>query len=421
MDDFDVVVCGAGAGGLALAAALGRRDLRVLVVDKQRRQAAIHKGELLQPRSVQILEELGALDALRARGAIEADALECRTASGALLVTLDYRLLPGPYNAALVHYYSDIKAALATAAGDRVEVRGGTAVAGLLRTRDGRVRGVRVTQDGREHEITSALTVGADGRSSIVRKEAGISAEATKYEHGLLAFDIRDAPQLPARITALLTRDGLRLLYPMPHGRARLYVQLPPGGYASVKRGMTAWLDELIERTPALAPVAAALRASSDGAQLLPAWRMHADAWCAPGLALVGDAAHCVHPMAAQGMNATIGDARALADALAAVSRGRSLDAGALDTALASYERERSDHLLYIARLSHNLARLFTDTSAASRLLYRRMLSRNLDNRRLQYVLTYNVSGLGVRRFTLRDRVYQFGLMRDPRAAELTL
>jgi 2-polyprenyl-6-methoxyphenol hydroxylase-like FAD-dependent oxidoreductase len=220
-------------------------------------------------------------------------------------------------------------------------------------------------------------------------------------------------------VTAFLTREGVRLLYPLPGDRARLYVQVRSGEFNSIKRrGIDEWIAELLEAAPGLRRVAQPLRASAAHVQLLSAWRLSAESWTRPGLALLGDAAHCVHPMAGQGMNAAIGDAWALTRAL---GEAAPLDAAGVDAALERYERERRPRLEYVSRLSHNLARVFTDTSPLARRLYGRMLRVNSANRRLQYILTYNVSGLGVRRFTRRDRLYQFGILSDPRAGEAGL
>ena len=67
---YDVVICGAGVGGLALARALGRQRRRVLLVEKHRTAREVYRGELLQPRSLEILDALGALPAVLARGAL---------------------------------------------------------------------------------------------------------------------------------------------------------------------------------------------------------------------------------------------------------------------------------------------------------------------------------------------------------------
>ena len=58
-DEYDVVVCGAGVGGLAAARALGTLGLRVLVVDKQRTPRDVAKGEVLQPGALRARRRWG--------------------------------------------------------------------------------------------------------------------------------------------------------------------------------------------------------------------------------------------------------------------------------------------------------------------------------------------------------------------------
>lgn len=414
----DALVCGAGIGGLTAALALARRGWRVTVLEKQPAAVTIHKGEVLQPRSVQILAELGALARLHAGGALRGARLSCRSAGGRPIVSLDYRTLPDPYNHLLIDYYPRIQAAVEQALPPTVTVRRAAVVTGVLTGGDGRVRGLRVRAGKQREEITAPLTVACDGLGSRLRDEAGLQVAKQRYPHRLLAFEL-PAPSTPGPgadaavdLRAFLSARGLRLLYPMPGRGARLYLQAGEDEYRAVGRaGLPEWTARVVAGTPALAPQAPALAAAIDTVQPLQAWRYLAPRWWRPGLALLGDAAHGVHPMAAQGMNMAIADAWALADSLTGCEPD---DPARLDAALERYQQVGSRRMAYVSRLSHNLAQLLTDTSWRTRAMLAWITRRNVDNRRLQHILALNMSGLGVRRFTARDRLYQFGLLRDP-------
>lgn len=416
MPAYDVAIGGAGVGGLALACALGRQGRRVLVVDRQRAHRGRYKGELLQPRSLEILDALGVLPSLLDRGALRANRLVCRVPGGAEIGALDYSLLPSRFDHCLVHYYGEIKRAIAENCPDSVEIRHGVSAEGPVLDSAGRVTGLRLNADGQRTEVRATVTVAGDGHTSRLRSAAGIEVVQVRYPHQLAAFDLGAADGLSPEVSAYLSRRGLRILFPMPGGRARLYVQVPVGTFRTLDRAdLAGWADHVLATTPALAVVAGPLRASLASLQVLSAWRFVADEWARPGFALVGDAAHAVHPMAAQGMNAAIADAWTLSRQFP--GRGR-LDRDTADAALDSYAGIRRPQLDYVSRLSHNLATLFTATSWHVRLLGNYVLRSNRSNKRLQHYLTLNMSGLGVHRFSLLDRLHQFGLP-DPRARQI--
>jgi len=407
---FDVIVCGAGAGGLALARALGQAGRSVLVVDRQRQDRSRFKGEVLQPRSLEILAALGALQSLVDQGGVEAYRLTCRASTGAELCSLDYTSLApefGPFGHCLMSHYGQIKGALAEGLPAGVEVRRGVSATRLITESSGRVGGVELTQNGERWQARASLTVACDGYASRLRAAAGIEVCPQRYDHQLAAFDLAGVAPLAPELTVYLTRPGFRVLIPLPGGRAHLYAQVPPGALRATGRaGFAEVAREMLETTPGLAGLGEALKASLDTAQVMSALRFNAPRWYRPGLALAGDAAHSVHPMAAQGMNAAIADAWTLSEQLA----GAALTPAAVDAALDRYESERREQMAYVGRLSHNLTAMFGATSRPVRLLRHHMLARNRDNRRLQQILAYNMSGLGVHRFGLRDRLQQFGL-----------
>ncbi|MFB8241277.1 FAD-dependent oxidoreductase [Kitasatospora purpeofusca] len=419
---WDAIVCGAGVAGLATARALDLAGLRVLLLEKQRVPVPIAKGEVLQPSSVRILREWGVMPLLLRRGAVPLGQLMIRDADGRRLMLFDYRTMPGEDRQLYSLDYPEILAALRDSLGERVESWPGALVEGLLRD-GGRVSGVRVSWQGRERELTAPLVVAADGRSSKLRRDAGIGTTSAEYGHRLLSFDIDGVPAAAPEVTTYLTGEGLRLAYPLPGARMRLYAQVRPDALRGTgperQARLEAWCRELLAGTPALRPLEERLRASLGSRQLLNLWRFTADVLAVPGLALVGEAAHCVHPMAAQGMNTAIADAEALATCLT----GRGFAAGAsaatatatVDRALEAYAAQRVGWVRHMDRMSHDATRMITQLSRSGQALGRRVLRRMDGNPRLRYQATYNMAGLGIRPFTALDRLHQLGLP-DPRA-----
>ncbi|MFB8169408.1 FAD-dependent oxidoreductase [Kitasatospora purpeofusca] len=420
---WDAIVCGAGVAGLATARALDLAGLRVLLLEKQRVPVPIAKGEVLQPSSVRILREWGVMPLLLRRGAVPLGQLMIRDADGRRLMLFDYRTMPGEDRQLFSLDYPEILAALRESLGERVESWSGARVEGLVRD-GGRVSGVRVAREGRERELSAPLVVAADGRSSKLRRDAGIGTTSAEYGHRLLSFDIEGVPAAAPEVTTYLTGQGLRLAYPLPGARMRLYAQVRPDALRGTgperQARLDSWCRELLSGTPALRPLEERLRAGLGSRQLLNLWRFTADVLAVPGLALVGEAAHCVHPMAAQGMNTAIADA----EALAACLTGRGFAAGAytastatatVDRALDAYAAQRVAWVRHMDRMSHDATRMITQLSRSGQAIGRRVLRRMDGNPRLRYQATYNMAGLGIRPFTALDRLHQLGLP-DPRA-----
>ncbi|MCH6160764.1 FAD-dependent oxidoreductase [Streptomyces marispadix] len=470
--DYDVVVCGAGVGGLASARALNAIGLRVLVVDKQRSPRPVAKGEVLQPGALRALRRWGTDRLLTRNGALRLGRLVVRDPEGGPVMTLDYGRLPPADSSLLAHDHLAVLEALTAGLGPDVEIRRGVRVVEALRDDTGRVVGVRLDDGrGRAHtdgddgddahradgrtrsgtwDVHAPLVVAADGIGSRLRRAADIGGTRRDYPHRLVSFELADPPMRPEDFSAYLTDRGLRLVYPLPGGRIRLYVQARPGELRGLDRaGFARWGADAVREVPALEPLADAVSTAADTRQLFPVGRFLAERLTAPGLALVGESAFAVHPMAAQGMNAAITSAAALAEQLAArlappvrpsakpsaqkrttetapaagtatgtatAEQTERLTRAAVDEALHGYESERLPVLAQAASTSDKAARMVTELAWPGRVLGRRAVRCTGANPRLLHTVTYNMAGLGPRPLTLLDRLQQLGLLPDPRA-----
>ncbi|MER5389628.1 NAD(P)/FAD-dependent oxidoreductase [Saccharopolyspora sp. NPDC002686] len=410
-----VVVCGAGVGGLAAAHALGSLGLQVLVFEKQSRVPRVPKGEVLQPGALKILDTWGVTKFLEHRGAVRLSALVACGDSGKGRMSLDYTQLPDTTNWLLSADHESILTALVDSLPDNVSLYRGVTVRGTLHDDATRVAGLVVREAGSEREVPASLVIAADGVSSRLRRAAGIGADRKDYSHRLVALDIPDVPTAEKAVTAHVTDRGLRMRYPLPGDRIRLYVQAEPNELRGIDHdAMQRWGDALIAELPELAAFEDQLRSSLDDRQMLPVARFVADGLSAPGIALVGEAAHSVHPMAAQGMNSAIYDAHALGTCLA--ERALPLRAPDVDTALREYQERRLPELIQIGKISHNASRMLTDLSWVGRTVGRRALRNTGANQRLSFTVMHNLAGLGLHPLSPLDRLHQLGLLPDPRA-----
>jgi 2-polyprenyl-6-methoxyphenol hydroxylase-like FAD-dependent oxidoreductase len=370
----------------------------------------MHKGELIQPRSVQILESAGLTGPLVQSGARTVSSLSCYTPHDGELISLDYGLLDGPYNYGLINSYKDFREVLTGQLGGNVRYLPGTMVTELLRDAGNRVTGARLRTGNSTVEVDATLTVACDGRASRLRDAASIQVPMRRYGHQLVGFDLDNVTGLGDRVVLYLTGNGTRLLFQLPGNRARLYVQIPDNQFRQVGRaGLDEWACRLLREVPALERVAGPLLDGLDSVQVLSAWRYNSPRWRIPGLSLLGDAAHGVHPMVGQGMNAAIADAWSLAEQLSAQD---SLTAKAADAAAARYEAARQPAMKYIARLSHNLALIFTTTTTGVEVVRPRVLRRNRDNLRLRRRVISGVAGFESEPATARALLSALGLAR---------
>ena len=354
MFDFDVVIVGAGLVGASLAASLRGSGLRVAVVEP----AAPRKVEgdtwdsriyAISPGSVAFLEACGAwqrLDATRVSPVLDMQVWGDDGAS-----RLDFSSLEvGCTALASIVESSRLQAALwqTLAVDDEIALRCPASCASIAWLDH---RAEIALQDG--EKLRTRLVVGADGAESWVRKQAWIAAATHSYGQLGVVANFACAKSHGGIARQWFRRDGVLALLPLPGNR----VSMVWSTWEMRGRALTALAGEAL--------CAQVQEASHDAvgelslvtpAAAFPLRRTKVERLIAPRVALIGDAAHVVHPLAGQGVNLGFRDARELAAILR--DRGPATDCGALPL-LRRYERARTEDILSMMLATDALQKLF--------------------------------------------------------------
>ncbi|MFL7966080.1 2-octaprenyl-3-methyl-6-methoxy-1,4-benzoquinol hydroxylase [Pseudomonas kielensis] len=357
----DLLIVGAGMVGSALALALQGSGLQVLLLDGTPMsvkpfdpQATFEpRVSALSTASQRILERLGVWEGITARRASPYTDMHVWDGSGTGQIhfsaaslhaeTLGHIVENRVVQDALLDRLHDCD--LGLLANARLEQMRRSGDDWLLTLADGRT-------------LRAPLVIAADGANSAVRRLTGVATREWDYLHHAIVTSVRSTR--PHRMTAWqrFTDNGPLAFLPLERDGQHDWCSIvwsttPEEAQRLMALDDTQFCSEL-ERAfeGQLGPVL-----SADPRLCVPLRQRHAKRYVAEGLALIGDAAHTIHPLAGQGVNLGFLDAAVLAEVLLhAAGRGERL---ADVKVLSRYERRRMPHNLALMAAMEGFERLF--------------------------------------------------------------
>jgi 2-octaprenyl-6-methoxyphenol hydroxylase len=204
-------------------------------------------------------------------------------------------------------------------------------------------------------EIHAPLVVGCDGARSIVRRQAGLRFEGHDYDAAAVSTTVKLAKPHNGLARQVFLPNGPMAVLPLQGDRANLiWTEKAAVASALVDLDARGFERELAKRAGDFVP-----GATLDGPRVsFPIGLYIAERFEGPRVALAGDAAHIIHPLAGQGLNLGLKDVAALVDVISGAARA-GLDIGA-EGALAPYTRWRRGDVVATAAAMEGFARTFT-------------------------------------------------------------
>jgi 2-octaprenyl-6-methoxyphenol hydroxylase len=362
---YDVIVTGAGLAGLTCALALSGGHLsiplRTLVIDQgpalgERNYAADTRGTAITFASRNLLEALGIwpMAAAYAQPFQQIIVTDAKTNADRAPVLLDFpRTGSSDTPSAWMLENGTLLEALAKSVEDcrNIDVITGESVQEFS---FGPATVSIKTSRGNEH--SAALLVAADGRNSTARQAAGIDIVKWPYKQSAITLTINHTKPHEGRAEEHFRTHGPFAVLPLTGNRSSLvWAEDREEADRLMALDEAAFLDELRQRTgDHLGEISLANQRTS-----WPLGLQIAKSFVAPRLALVGDAAHVIHPIAGLGFNLGLKDIAALAECVQLSAR-RGQDIGGTAT-LKEYEDWRRADTMIVAAMCDGLARLFSN------------------------------------------------------------
>jgi 2-polyprenyl-6-methoxyphenol hydroxylase-like FAD-dependent oxidoreductase len=308
-------IAGGGPAGMMLGFLLARMGVDVVVLEKHGDFLRDFRGDTIHPSTLELMHELGILDEFLKRPHQEVRELSAQVGSESVTIA-DLTHLPTTCKFLVLMPQWDFLDFIKEHASryPTFHLKTQAEVVDLL-SEDGAVTGVRSKVADGSLEVRAALTVGADGRHSIVRQKANFKVIDVGAPMDVMWTRLSRLPSDPGQTFGHADKGKMLFMIDRENYWQCAFV-IPKGEAEEVRRkGLQSFRRSILELQPFLGNRVEEIRDWKDVSLLTVAVDRLAE-WSRPGLLCIGDAAHAMSPIGGVGINLAIQDAVATANLL---------------------------------------------------------------------------------------------------------
>ena len=351
MEQFDVVILGAGPTGLTLANLLGDMGIRTCLIERNPTTVQAPRAVSIDDEALRTMQAAGVIGPVLKDVAMDYGSHYLST-TGVCFAKVEPREREYGWPRRSAFHQPKFEATLREelARFPHVETRFGTECENFVEEADG----VTLTlkgPDGSSQQMRALYLAGCDGARSETRKAIGAELSGTTYRERWLIVDLEDTKERMRQTRVVCDPERPHIVLPGPYGSRRYEFMVHEHEN-----------EDAVSDPDFVRRLLSVCGPDADSPVIRrQVYTFHArmvDKWSTKRVFLAGDAAHLTPPFAGQGMNSGVRDAHNLSWKLAAAVRG-TLGPGIF----ASYQKERAPHAWSLIELAINLGRVMMPTS----------------------------------------------------------